>query len=555
MAENDVKKDDSIDLSGMIQMSKSGFANQVEASVETPTEEKSPIEQAEEAAMKHDTGIEVEEESNEPEMLRSTFDSDERRAEFEKKKTEMDSTIEKTKRVVVVKKPTNEAETARMMDEIEATIVRDDGSVIVPEDAKFIVPKTPEIEQAIAEEKAAKESGEEQASKPDSEKTPEEIAREAKGALVKVLIDKTGLGANIDFTEEEKKILATANEIHLVEIEDQEIATAEYDRPDDDEDMSFMQMVDEYQLSTSKVPMIFPASGFKADMVGLPWGDFAAITLDVSDESTDYLNFDKLYRKFSVIYTYMKNISIGPFESLEDFLKHFAFTDVQFATYGLAIATQPEDDALSLRCNAEDCGKPFTYHYSPRSIIDFSTASKSMLEDIDRVADVKPEERMKLYKNSRVNKFKVFKIPNTDIIFELGNASCWDYLYGFVSLINQYQKDDLLDDDPRWELTPMLMGLRAIRLKTKDGKVKRFTKPSKLIEILLHLRTEDVAIIKAAYEQYISQYYISFKLTDIVCPHCGHKTAEIPITPDELVFQIYSRQRNTGWQFDNFRDF
>ena len=108
-----------------------------------------------------------------------------------------------------------------MMDEIEATIVRDDGSVIVPEDAKFIVPKTPEIEQAIEEEKAAKESGEEQASKPDSEKTPEEIAREAKGALVKVLIDKTGLGANIEFTEEEKNILATANEIHLAELEDQ----------------------------------------------------------------------------------------------------------------------------------------------------------------------------------------------------------------------------------------------------------------------------------------------------------------------------------------------
>ena len=353
MAENDVKKDDSIDLSGMIQMSKTGFAIKEETAEKTSTEEKSPIEQAEEAAMKHDTGIEVEKESDEPQMLRSTFDSDERRAEFEKKKVEMDDAIEKTKRVVVVKKPTNEAETARMMDEIEATVINDDGSVTVPDDAKFIVPKTPELEKAIAEEKATKESGEAEA-KPNSAKTPEEIANEAKGALVKVLIDKTGLGANIDFTEEEKKILATANEIHLVEIEDQESASAEFERPDDDEDMSFMQMVDEYQLSTSKVPMVFPASGFKADMVGLPWGDFAAITLDVSDESTDYLNFDKLYRKFSVIYTYMKNISIGSFESLEDFLKHFAFTDVQFATYGLAIATQPEDDALSLRCNADD---------------------------------------------------------------------------------------------------------------------------------------------------------------------------------------------------------
>ena len=107
-----------------------------------------------------------------------------------------------------------------------------------------------------------------------------------------------------------------------------------------------------------------------------------------------------------------------------------------------------------------------------------------MLEDIDKVADAKPEDRKKIWKEARVNKFKLFKIPNSNIIFELGLASCWDYLYGMISLINDYQRQELPDDDPKWELATMLMGLRAMRLPKRNGGYDRFSDPVDLVEVL-----------------------------------------------------------------------
>lgn len=558
-----VTRDEDFDVSSLLTQSEAGTP---EPTPITATEEphKSALDMAIEHKKTENTGMIVDAatENAGPTKLRANTDTDDSRRGYEAELSEQQELADKAALVYVYNRPTNEKENAELMIEISQVEQDADGNVIVPENAKYIVPKTPEL---VAKKEQMEAAGEDTETPSETQETtgalsnamedPQIAARkEKKQELVKILIDKTGLGANFEFDAEEQKAIENSTMIHLVEVEDMKLDTIEIERPDDG--TPFMQAIDAYKASVSKAPMTFPASGFKADMTGLSWGEFSDITLDVSDTAEDYINFDKIYKKLSVIYNNMKNISIGAFANFEQFLKHFAYVDVQLATYGLLIATQPEEDTITLVCNKSECKKRFNYTYSPRTIINFDSANSEMLEQIDAINTVAPEGRLKLAEASRVNKFKRIKLPTSGYIVDLGFASCYDYLYGILALIKKFTDEDVPQDDTRWELSGMLQGVRGIYLPTGTGRYMAATTPENIVDVLnTAIPPEDVKVLNAAYAQYISQYYIEFRLKNVECPHCHTKTKEIAITPDELVFLIHQRQRGTQIAFDNFQDF
>lgn len=496
-----------------------------------------------------------EEEENEP--LRSTYDSDERREAFAAELKDQEDLIEKAKRVIVIRKPENPAEEQCMIREISETQILEDGTIIIPENARFILPKTDEVMARIKEQEEREDGDEDGMSPEDVEKT---IHKNVKERVVKILIDKTGFGANIEFDAEEKAAISTATQIHLVEVEDRNLQVTNVVRPD--ESVPLLQCISTYQLSVSKVPAVFPGSGFKAEMAGLSWGEFSDITFDISDENADdYMNFDKIHRRLSIIYNKMLNISIGRFTSFEEFLKKFAYIDIPYAVYGLLVATQPEKDTITLVCTDRNrCGKRFDYTYSPRGIIDFDTASMSLLKEIDKISDAAPNERVAVAENSKVRKFYRFQLPRCRYIIDLGLASCYDYLYDILSLLTEYntmqENGEMREDDPRLELVQMLMGIRRIYIPQEKGGYVEVTKPSDIVDILnAAVPPDDVIVLNAAYEKYIDQNTIGFSLKNIRCPHCKHLVKRAEITPDELVFLVHQRQRATQIAFDNFRDF
>lgn len=557
-----VKRDEAMDLSSLLTNTTPTNEQNPNAESKTPVA-KSPLDLAIENQRNSQTGIIVDSANEEegPVKLRPNTDTEESRKGFAEEVQEQEALAEKAKMIYAIRRPEDEREYAEMIREI-SQVTNVDGVIRVPEGAKYIIPKTAETIVAVEAKKAEMNAGETPAETVNStetnveaEESNEELAKkEKKNQLVKILIDKTGLGANFKFDSEEIEAIQNSNMIHLVEVENKDLETVEIERPDDS--LSFMQAVDAYKLSVSKAPMTFPASGFKADMTGLSWGEFSDITLDVSEDSDDYINFDKIYKKLSVIYNNMKNISIGKFSSFEDFLKHFAYVDVQLATYGLLISTQPEEDTITLVCNKADCKKRFNFKYSPRSIINFNSANTELLEQIDRIATVAPEDRLNLARASRVNKFLRFRLPSSGYLVDLGFASCYDYLYGILSVIKKFTDSEIPQDDSRWELTGMLQGVRGIYIPQKDGKYLSAKTPENIINVLnTAIPPEDIVVLNSAYEHYINQYYIEFSLKGVECPHCHTKTDSIAITPDELVFLIHQRQRATPITFDNFQDF
>ena len=112
-------------------------------------------------------------------------------------------------------------------------------------------------------------------------------------------------------TEEERSKLVEANEIKLTQVEVLDIASITTVKPERE---SFAGKIHEYTLSGSKTTISFPASGFKADMIGMTYGEIGDISL-----SMDSVTVDKYYKRLAIIYNKMKNISSGPFDSFESF--------------------------------------------------------------------------------------------------------------------------------------------------------------------------------------------------------------------------------------------
>ena len=538
-----VTRDNSLDLTNLVKKI---------PKTEEPKKEESPIDKA----MKHqEKGLIVDKEEmsdNVPE-LRANYDTDESREGFEEKLDELSTQAEIAKKVIAIKKPTDDIETTQMMDELSEITLDDNGEPVLPEGAKWFVPKNkiPENIQDLAATETDKVE-DVNASEEDEEKNK----------IVQILIDKTGLGANIELDENEKKIVDESTEIRLVEVEDKELKTAKV-RRNTDNDLSFMETVEKYQLSVSKTRMIFPLSGFSAELNGLSYGEFADITLDVSEDSTDEYDFDKNWKMLSVIYEKMQNISSGSFKNFEDFLKKFAWKDVPLAIYALLISTQPETDTLSMRCNEPKCKKGFTHKYSTRSLIDFSSSKKAYLELIDKVSNAKGHDRFAVAEESLVRNIKKILLPSGMYVLEIGPASCWDYLYGICEAFSEFQD---LSEEEREEkadeflkqvyYSMMLYIVRAIDVKDANGEQHSITDYRKIFEIFdKHMTPSDFNVVRAITAKAEEDYKIGFTLKNIVCPHCGAVTESIDIEPKELVFQIQQTMSNTQITLKDFQLF
>lgn len=510
----------------------------------------------EERGLKDDPDLVAEETA----FKRPAWDTDEDREAVQDKVSDITEDARKASAVLVIRRPDNQLEYVEMLNEVSMVTFGDDGIAIVPEGAKYIVAKTPELMERVAEINAKKEASEEGITEDESTgryESVDDAKREYKNTIVRILIDKTGMGANISFDDEDEKAIEVADVIQLCEVEDQDLRVIDIERPTDG--TTFMQAIDAQQLSLSKAPMSFPASGFKAQMTGLSWGEYADITLDPEDDTieSDYLNFDKLYKRYSTIYNNMKNVSVGPFNDFEDFLHKFAYIDTDLALYGLLIATQPETDSLYLHCTEPSCRKRFVYKYSPRSVIDLNTASVTMLDALDKISDAAPDERLALFNNSRVNKFKRIKLNESGFIVDIGEASVWDYLYQILPILRDYAsiEDTMPDTDPRRSIADMLYGVRNIYVPTKTGGWAKASKAADIADVMLALPAGDAGVLNAAVNAYRSQYAVGFSLKNIQCPYCHTKTAGIPISVDQLVFQIRLRQINTQVTVKNFPAF
>ena len=426
-----------------------------------------------------------------------------------------DTTLLKRSKVTLVKKPMTQLEYVQLMDEIESVKINPDGSISFDlvdkygnkQEPVFIRPRKddePLYDFSILtpeERKELKDKGtdikeeevntdEDKASEAEEENKEDEISPEKK-RIVEILIDKTGLGGDFVLTEEEKNKVSEAETIRINEVRILDLATIKAKRSN----VSFQDHIKEFNINGSRTTICFPASGFKAQMKGLSYGEYADIVL-----SMENVKFDQYYKRLSIIYNHMTNISRGDFKDFEDFLKHFSYTDISLALYGLYISTEKEIQEMPLKCGNKKCNKTFNWEYNTRNILRLERCADKFLKKMEEVATAKPSDYDKIAENAVVNNSKYVELPDSKVVCEMGVASAYDFLYNFIPLMNEETFKDAFGNDASqvyMDNVLLLTSVRSVDVPDGEGGYIHCTGYKDILDAIYYIGPNDIKYLAA----------------------------------------------------------
>ena len=535
----------------------------------TPTEEApkperklTPLEQMKLDLEKNSRGVVFDDEELEKGMMAPVTDSvhtEDRMSQFQKAIDSYDDTLQKRNALVIVQKPVTQIEYVQMMDEVEAVAFDENGKpYLTIENPKFVRLRKEDEEMfdysvlderekrklQINKEMTEKESETTKDSKDSSESgqsaeeaKPEDHADAEKKQLVKVLIDKTGLGKVIDFTEEERKKLVEADLIKVTEVKTVDIEAVRAKKSN----KSFHEALGEFDYHGPKTNICFPLSGFTAQMKGLTFGQYQDIIRSMD------ANVDRQYKIMTIIYHNMVNISSGPFKDFDDFLHHFAFQDTNLALYGMLIASEKGNQSMTVTCH--NCETDFELTYDVRSLLRLDKCSKGFLDQMDIIMDARPTEYKKIQENAPVNTVRVIRLPDTQAVAEIGQASVYEFIYNFLpagqdkNFKELFGEDAEMDDDSL-AILMLLMGIRTLYIP--DPESDEFFECKTYEEIIrgvMSLSPSDMAILSRYIEEILGQYQIVFGIP-AKCPNCGTITELVEIDISDMFFRLNQRLTN-----------
>ena len=551
----EIKRDENMDLLSLLNEK----PEEDDGIGDDTTIELSPLDKAKQEKAKRQSGIIVDNKDlyKKDEPLRPLSDSDERRDDVSKYANELDNLTDIANKVVAPK-PKNEIESAQLMTALSE--ISETGSI--------------QTHNPIADQIRLKTDDDVQRKQENSQKGEQSNATNASSSenvngtddrtldeTVKILIDKTGLGGNIIFTDEEKKKIKNSSVINITEVSEEKLKTIKYIKPASTN--AFTDQIEAYQLSCASTPICFPASRFRAQMGGLSYGELGDISLD-----PDSITFDQVKKRLSVVYNKMHNTNVDNFKSFDDFLKKFAYIDLNMAIYGLAVSTFPEEDSIELTCGNKDCPKAtmdsegnlikatFSHKYSPRSLIEFDRCGKNFLKYTEEIADCRPSEYNHLFESSSVQSYKAIELPDSGFVVEVGIASAYDYLYQVLDVVvtDEERAKELFGDDVNgvMQLNLALLSIvRSVSIPGKNGEFTKFTGGVDIVKALYNIRPREIKLLLSILGDTTDSYATSFAFHDVKCPHCGKVTKRVPVDIDKLVFTEYQQLMTSEINIEN----
>ena len=495
-----------------------------------------------------------------------------REEEFSKSFDDMDVTLNKRKAVVMVRQPVTQIDYMNMMTEIEAVKFKGDGTAyfdigpdVKDENERYIeshalpqgykmqfVRLRTENDPPFEKDELSKNFKVDEVTRKVSLKTDDDKKEDTKSAEekkveasedgfdlsdtdkknIEIIIDKTGLGIDFQFTDEERAKIRNANEIVVKEVKEVDIKSYIGRRSK----KSFQDYIESYNYNNERVTICFPASGFKAQMRGMSYGEYQDVALSMENITTDVY-----HKRLSVIYNCMTNISTGPFESFDDFLHKFAFSDMDLALYGLFVATESETQEIELRCNVQDCNTLFQWKYNTRSVIRLDRSPAVALDKMKELASATASEYTAIRDRAIVNSSKYIELADSKYVVEIGLASAYDFIYDIVPILDDDGYREVFGkelDENSLSNVLLLTGIRSIMVPSEDGYIECKTNKD-ILDALYYVSPEEIKIIAAYVSEIQNNYNMVFSLGDVKCPKCGNITHNMTVAMSELVFRTF----------------
>jgi hypothetical protein len=343
----------------------------------------------------------------------------------------------------------------------------------------------------------------------------------------KVIINKKDI-TTIAWDQTDIDKIKRSRSIELNIVED---LTLKYNNLVDADENAVDIVLSEYVRKVNDVPASLPASKYRCTFTGLSYQE----VIDLS-HSQELNNLDGERKKWSIVYSHLKNPSIGEFSSFEDFLKKTSFMDLEFSLWKILCATSMEKELISIDCHAEHngvtCGKSYDWIYSPQELIDMNEINTAVLEDMEKTATVSSKEDiMKNYNESMLNMNNTIELTISGFGLIFGHISAYDFL---DSVYSDLKAADENQTDPsaasRMYSAYALTAVKGFILPKGDGSYVRVSGVNNIKKVLSQLDKVDGQVITEIIEMMQTPYRFSFSLKDIHCPQCKNKSS-IPI-PD-----------------------
>lgn len=362
----------------------------------------------------------------------------------------------------------------------------------------------------------------------DEEMSEEDFQEKYEEAIV--VIDKSGMGTVIDFTEEERQKLEKVKKIKLEEVETVSLESLVVKKAK----KNSLDKVLKRTNNLHTTPVVLLASGYTAVMKGC--STYELVTLF---NNTDNILMDT-ETKWTLIHEKIESTSIGNMD-FNTFLQNTAAIDYSIFIYGILCASYPDVDTIPLKC--EKCKKEFDHSYTVKSLIRAEKMSEETQELLGNIVDASHMDTTakEFHEQAPISVEKIIKLPLSGHVVKMYVQSGFDFIKRSIKELSQ-------NDDEKIKQSAILSSLVSsiyVADPDNEGAYLEYDGVVEISKIIYTLQDTDILVLTKQGEKMIESVGIEFGLMDINCPHCKHHTDSLKLDPDSILFYKYQQALTT----------
>lgn len=347
-----------------------------------------------------------------------------------------------------------------------------------------------------------------------------------------VVIDKTGMGSVVNFTDEEREKLEKVKKIKLEEVETLEIPKIKTKKAKRGSAKKIISKIN----TVCSTPIVLPVSGICMDVTGC--STYELLTL-INNNQEDIVGTQR--SRWSLLHSKILNTSIGKMD-FDTFLNNVAQMEYNIIVYGVLCATYPEVDKFPLTC--PKCKQSFDHEYTVRSLLRAEEITPKMMEAIQYTVDSSHtlQDAKKCHDESLLNTEETFKLPRSGYLFTIGVQTAHDFIEDSMTTIE--------DIDEKYAQSAILASaVKAVYIQDPDdGEYFILDDQKDIIETIYSLLDTDLLVLGQKIGKIVDGMSYNFGLMDITCTGrtCRRHTNTIPIELDDILFHKYRQVMNTS---------
>lgn len=347
-----------------------------------------------------------------------------------------------------------------------------------------------------------------------------------------VIIDKTGMGQVVNFTDEERAKLERVKSIKLKEVETIDLKTIKTKKAK----VGVADKILEKRNSVRNTTIVLPVSGLTVVMSGCSTFELMGL---ITGENVDVMS---LVSKWTLIHSKVEDTSIGKLD-FNTFLNSVASMEYDLLVYGILCATFPDEDTFPLNC--PKCKSSIEHKYAVRSLLRIEEMSDRLKEAVKHTSDSSYTENMarECFDNSLLNTEKTIELPESSFLCTIGVQNAYSFIYDSVNAIDQL-------DAKYAQATVLTSAISTIFVPNPDDGGETYLEVDDTedkIKFVYSLNAKDISILSSKIGEITEGMTFSFGLMDINCPNvkCKHHINSVEVELDTILFYKYQQAMNT----------